>query len=72
MRSVNAVISSVFIMAGIIDTFLEVYSHANNSGLILGIPLTSIYPTINIIIPTVINVASIIRRYTAKEPGCRK
>ena len=38
IRSVNPVISNVLIIAGIMDTFFEVYSHAKSSGVILGMP----------------------------------
>ena len=41
-RSDNNVIDIVFIIAGIIDTFSELYSHANKSGVRFGIPLINI------------------------------
>ena len=72
ITSASAVSNSVLIMDGSMDTFSELYSHANRSGVRCGTPFTRMYTIINPKTSTVISAASEVRIYTAKEPGCFK
>ena len=69
MTKVHNVINTVLIIAGIIDWFSEVNCHSKSSGFIFGIPLTSIYPIINIIAPIMITAERIIRINISIENG---
>ena len=66
----SAVSNSVLIIDGSIDTFSELYSHANSDGVRWGTPFTTMYTTINPRTNMVKNAARLVIRNTAKEPGC--
>ena len=52
MTSAISVISTVFTIAGVIETLVELYSQANSSGDRWGMPLMRMYPTISTSTPT--------------------
>jgi hypothetical protein len=69
INSANAVSKSVFIIDGSIDTFSELYSHANRSGVKYGTPLIRIYTMIKPSTKSVKAAAKLVNIYAAKDAG---
>ena len=65
----RAVIITVFIIAGIIETFSLLYFHAKSEGLMFGTPLISIYATRKTTTAAVSNAASQVISSIISEPG---